>query len=74
MGALGSCAWCARCIWSLYPSWATLRCAWQVLRLTEEKRQLIEEAEAFEERMVEATKRAEKRRLSAANRAELEVW
>lgn len=40
----------------------------------EEKRHLVEEAEAFEERLSEVTRRAEKRRQSAANRAQLEVW
>lgn len=39
----------------------------------EKNRQLTEEADAFEERLHCETRRAEKRRLSAANRAELEV-
>lgn len=39
----------------------------------EENRQLTEAAEEFEERLHHETRRAEKRRLSAANRAELEV-
>ena len=39
----------------------------------EENRLLTEAAEAFEERLHHETRRAEKRRLSAANRAELEV-
>lgn len=36
-------------------------------------RRLAEEADTFQERLQAETKRAEKRRLSAANRAELEV-
>ncbi len=40
----------------------------------EENRQLKEAADAFEERLQQETRRAEKRRLSAANRVELEVW
>lgn len=39
----------------------------------EENRQLTEAADAFEERLHHETRRAEKRRLSAENRAELEV-
>lgn len=46
----------------------------QVLGLMEENRQLKEAADAFEERLQQETRRAEKRRLSAANRVELEVW
>lgn len=45
----------------------------QVLSLMEENRELTEEAAAFEERLHQETRRAEKRRLSAANRADLEV-
>ena len=45
----------------------------QVLNLMEENRRLTEAAEAFEERLHHETRKAEKRRLSAANRAELEV-
>lgn len=45
----------------------------QVLKLMEENRQLTEAADAFEERLHHETRRAEKRRLSAENRAELEV-
>lgn len=45
----------------------------QVLGLMEKNQELTEEAEAFEERLRHETRRAEKRRLSAANRAELEV-
>lgn len=39
----------------------------------EKNRELTEEADAFEERLHHETRRAEKRRLSAANRADLEV-
>lgn len=39
----------------------------------EKNQELVEETEAFEERLHNETRRAEKRRLSAANRAELEV-
>lgn len=39
----------------------------------EENRQLKEEAETFEERLLQETKIAEKRRRSAENRAEFEV-
>lgn len=39
----------------------------------EENRRLTEAADAFEERLHHETRRAEKRRLSAENRAELEV-
>lgn len=39
----------------------------------EQNRRLTEAAEEFEERLQHETRRAEKRRLSAANRAELEV-
>lgn len=45
----------------------------QVLSLMEKNRELMEEADAFEERLHHETRRAEKRRLSAANRADLEV-
>lgn len=45
----------------------------KVLGLMEENRQLTEDADAFEERLHHETRRAEKRRLSAENRAELEV-
>lgn len=44
-----------------------------MLKLMEENRQLTEAADAFEERLHHETRRAEKRRLSAENRAELEV-
>lgn len=39
----------------------------------EENSQLTEAADAFEERLHHETRRAEKRRMSAENRAELEV-
>lgn len=39
----------------------------------EENSQLTQAADAFEERLHHETRRAEKRRLSTANRAELEV-
>eukprot|EP00904_Undaria_pinnatifida_P004353 jgi/Undpi1/13919/HiC_scaffold_9.g03570.m1 len=45
----------------------------KVLNLMEENRRLTEAAEAFEERLHHETRKAEKRRLSAANRAELEA-
>lgn len=45
----------------------------QMLSLMEENRQLMEASSAFEERLNHETRRAEKRRMSAANRAELEV-
>ncbi|CAM9386775.1 unnamed protein product, partial [Sphacelaria rigidula] len=45
----------------------------KVLDLIEKNRELTEEAEDFEVRLRDETKRAEKRRLSAANRAELEA-
>lgn len=45
----------------------------QVLKLMEENSQLTEAADAFEERLHHETRRAEKRRMSAENRAELEV-
>ncbi|CAN0061430.1 unnamed protein product [Scytosiphon promiscuus] len=45
----------------------------KVLGLMEENRELTQAADAFEERLHDETRRAEKRRLSAANRAELEA-
>lgn len=39
----------------------------------EENRQLKKEAETFEERLLQETRMAEKRRRSAENRAEFEV-
>lgn len=39
----------------------------------DKNRKLTEEVELFEERLHDQTRRAEKRRMSAANRAELEV-
>eukprot|EP00903_Cladosiphon_okamuranus_P015003 g13882.t1 len=45
----------------------------KVLKLMDENRQLTEAADAFEDRLHQETRRAEKRRLSAENRADLEA-
>lgn len=45
-----------------------------MLSLVEEKRQLTDAADEFEERLRHESRKAEKRRMSAANRAELEVF
>ncbi|CAN0193041.1 unnamed protein product [Ectocarpus sp. 6 AP-2014] len=45
----------------------------KVLSLVEEKRQLTDAADEFEERLRHESRKAEKRRMSAANRAELEA-
>lgn len=57
----------------LRPRCLCVRGVGQVLSLVEEKRQLTDAADEFEERLRHESRRAEKRRMSAANRAELEV-